>query len=332
MICTRVRRASDVVGTPSRRRARWLWPLLAACLVALAHASNAAAQVSYEVVADLGTIGGAEPLGGLIAGSDGALYGTASRGGAGNCGLVYRIDAVRDGRSAPRLRRHGRVPADGRARRRSRWRLLRRHVERWRRRPDGLWRDDLQTGARRHAHGAAPVHRFLRRSRAVAGCRPGPRPRCWCIPTATSTARRVRVTSSGSCPTALRFSSSSSLARRESRTPSTARSSCTLTGISMAPRPVSWCQSYSAASSSASPSRARQRSTSSGGTACPRDSNPVRPGRYHASGPGDRQRRRVLRRHIARRTDLPVRRPGDDLPPAAGWHVDHALHLRAGSG
>ena len=59
----------------------------------LAHASNAAAQVSYEVVADLGTIGGAEPLGGLIAGSDGALYGTASRGGAVNCGLVYRIDA-----------------------------------------------------------------------------------------------------------------------------------------------------------------------------------------------------------------------------------------------
>ena len=93
MIGTRVRRASDVVGTSSRRRARWLWPLLAAWLVVLAHASNAAAQVSYDVVADLGTIGGAEPLGGLIAGSDGALYGTASRGGAVNCGLVYRIDA-----------------------------------------------------------------------------------------------------------------------------------------------------------------------------------------------------------------------------------------------
>ena len=94
MICIGSRRASPV-GRLTRfdQRARWRWPLVTACLVLLGHTSNAAAQVSYEVVADLGTIGGAEPQGGLIAGSDGALYGTASRGGPQNCGLVYRIDA-----------------------------------------------------------------------------------------------------------------------------------------------------------------------------------------------------------------------------------------------
>ena len=67
---------------------------LATCVAVLASASQAAAQVTYEVVADLSSIVAALPLGGLIVGPDGALYGTASAGGHGDgCGVVYRLDA-----------------------------------------------------------------------------------------------------------------------------------------------------------------------------------------------------------------------------------------------
>jgi len=71
---------------------RHRWPLIAACIAVLACAHDLSAQVSYAVVADLSTIGGAAPLGGVIRGADGALYGTTSEGGAENCGIVYRID------------------------------------------------------------------------------------------------------------------------------------------------------------------------------------------------------------------------------------------------
>jgi uncharacterized repeat protein (TIGR03803 family) len=73
---------------------RHLWPLIAACIAVLACAHDLYAQVSYAVVADLSSIGGAAPLGGVIRGADGALYGTTSEGGAENCGIVYRIDAA----------------------------------------------------------------------------------------------------------------------------------------------------------------------------------------------------------------------------------------------
>jgi len=59
----------------------------------LAGASDLEAQVAYDVVADFGSIGGAAPLGGVIRGADGALYGVTSQGGSENCGLVYRLDA-----------------------------------------------------------------------------------------------------------------------------------------------------------------------------------------------------------------------------------------------
>ncbi len=60
----------------------------------LASAHDLFAQVTYTVVADLASIGGAAPLGGVIRGADGALYGPTSEGGAGNCGIVYRLDAT----------------------------------------------------------------------------------------------------------------------------------------------------------------------------------------------------------------------------------------------
>ena len=66
---------------------------IATCLALLAGASDLNAQVTFEVVADLGSIGGAAPLGGVIRGADGALYGVTSEGGgADNCGVVYRLD------------------------------------------------------------------------------------------------------------------------------------------------------------------------------------------------------------------------------------------------
>lgn len=69
------------------------WPKeLAVCIAVLACAHDLSAQVAYTVVADLGTVGGAAPLGGVVRGADGALYGTTSEGGAENCGIVYRID------------------------------------------------------------------------------------------------------------------------------------------------------------------------------------------------------------------------------------------------
>ena len=199
MTCIGSRRASPV-GRLTRfdQRARWRWPLVTACLVLLGHTSNAAAQVSYEVVADLETIGGAEPQGGLIAGSDGALYGTASRGGPQNCGLVYRIDAP------------GAVSAlhvfDGPGGCQPMGELV---VG-----PDGVFYGvTFRGGDADPALGGGTIyrlaldgthtvlHRFtLPSTFPPRGRRSGPRPRCCCIRTATSTARRVRVTSSGFSP------------------------------------------------------------------------------------------------------------------------------------
>ncbi len=68
--------------------------LIVACIVLLAPASALYAQVGYTVVANLGSVGGAAPLGGVIRGADGALYGTTSEGGAENCGIVFRLDAA----------------------------------------------------------------------------------------------------------------------------------------------------------------------------------------------------------------------------------------------
>ena len=69
------------------------WPTaLAAGIAVLVGATSLAAQPTYTVIANLGSIGGDAPLGGVIRGADGALYGTTSEGGAANCGLVYRID------------------------------------------------------------------------------------------------------------------------------------------------------------------------------------------------------------------------------------------------
>jgi len=75
---------------PANRRR---WAPIAVCLAALAGASDLEAQVAYDVVADFGSIGGRAPLGGVIRGADGALYGVTSEGGSDNCGLVYRLAA-----------------------------------------------------------------------------------------------------------------------------------------------------------------------------------------------------------------------------------------------
>ena len=105
---------------------------LATCVAVLASASHAAAQVTYEVVADLSSIGAALPLGGLIVGPDGALYGTASAGGHGDgCGVVYRLDASGAVTAASRLRLAGRLRTGGRARRGTGSRFVRRHPQRW---------------------------------------------------------------------------------------------------------------------------------------------------------------------------------------------------------
>jgi uncharacterized repeat protein (TIGR03803 family) len=79
---------------PTSRRRRHLCALVAGGIALLACARDLSAQASYQVVAELASIGGASPLGGLIAGPDGALYGTTSEGGTENCGIVYRLDAA----------------------------------------------------------------------------------------------------------------------------------------------------------------------------------------------------------------------------------------------
>ena len=74
-----------------------LWFVALAVLVGItAVASNADAQVSYQVVAafDRPNSSGANPSGGLIQGPDGNYYGTASQGGAAGYGTVFKIDAV----------------------------------------------------------------------------------------------------------------------------------------------------------------------------------------------------------------------------------------------
>ena len=69
------------------------WPTaLAVGIAVVVGATSLSAQPAYTVIADLGSIGGRAPLGGVIRGADGALYGTTSEGGAENCGLIYRID------------------------------------------------------------------------------------------------------------------------------------------------------------------------------------------------------------------------------------------------
>ena len=71
------------------------WPtVLAVGSAVLASATSLFAQPAYTVIANLGEIGGDAPLGGVIRGADGALYGTTSEGGTENCGLVYRIDGA----------------------------------------------------------------------------------------------------------------------------------------------------------------------------------------------------------------------------------------------
>jgi len=77
-----------------RHPRRCLSPLIAASFVVLVWAHDLSAQVTYEIVADLASVGGVAPLGGVIRGADGALYGTTSEGGAENCGIVYRLDAT----------------------------------------------------------------------------------------------------------------------------------------------------------------------------------------------------------------------------------------------
>lgn len=91
-------RPNSRVGTlaASRRSlpAQRLWWLLVMCVAVLASPPDLFAQVTYDIVADLTTVGGAAPLGGVTRGADGALYGTTSLGGAENCGIVYRLDAA----------------------------------------------------------------------------------------------------------------------------------------------------------------------------------------------------------------------------------------------
>ena len=51
---------------------------------------------NFAVVRDFdGTADGGNPLGDLLEGSDGALYGTASTGGTGMSGTVFRMDSFR---------------------------------------------------------------------------------------------------------------------------------------------------------------------------------------------------------------------------------------------
>lgn len=92
------RQPNALVNTGARCRrhppSRPLWSLIAACFAVLAFAPDLFAQVVYTVVADLGRVGGSAPLGGVIRGADGALYGTTAEGGAGNCGIVYRLDTT----------------------------------------------------------------------------------------------------------------------------------------------------------------------------------------------------------------------------------------------
>ena len=72
------------------RRVTFYCNVIIAVALIFSIASTAAAQVTYEVVADLAGTGVAQPHGGVIRGADGAFYGTTFGGDIG-CGTVYRI-------------------------------------------------------------------------------------------------------------------------------------------------------------------------------------------------------------------------------------------------
>jgi uncharacterized repeat protein (TIGR03803 family) len=74
-----------------------LWCVALAVLAGItAVASNADAQVSYQVVAafDRPNSSGANPSGGLLQGTDGGFYGTTSQGGTAAAGTIFKIDAA----------------------------------------------------------------------------------------------------------------------------------------------------------------------------------------------------------------------------------------------
>ena len=284
-----------------------LWSVLAACAALVARPAPGFAQVSYEVVADLARLAGPSP-GGLIAGSDGALYGTASRGGAQNCGLVYRIDAsgtvaalhVFDGTDG--CQPMGELVVG----------------------PDGGFYGVTSSGGDADPMGASGtiyrlgldgthtvLHRFIRSFDV-----PAP----WLVPSGPAAALLLH-------PDGYFYGTTRSsdifriFARRlfvsahrefgAQGEPDTLDSPLVL-------HPDGYL--YGASPSVLATIVQRSivfRVTLEGATTIyqfrgnrlPPGPVPVRPGRYQASGPGDRQRRRVLRRHIARRTDLPGRRP-----------------------
>ena len=193
---------------------------VAACLAVLAGTGDLDAQVTFDVVADLGSIGGAAPLGGVIRGADGALYGVTSEGGgADNCGVVYRLDAT--GVLTPIhefSRPDGCQPMgelalgpDG-----SLYGVTRKGGDAD---PCTRGRYGVPDRARRDVHGAPPVCHGVHRPDTLPGA-----VRTLCRPD-TRTGRQflrhdcARATSSGSRPRArLRWSTSSTRARRPQRT------------------------------------------------------------------------------------------------------------------
>ena len=54
--------------------------------------ATAWSQVAHQVVADLSTIGASQPMGGLVRGPDGALYGTTWSDDGQGCGTIYRFE------------------------------------------------------------------------------------------------------------------------------------------------------------------------------------------------------------------------------------------------
>ena len=75
----------------SRRSRRTVLALIAVCCLGQPFTHAIKAQVTFATAADLAAIRGSQPLGGLVRGADGALYGTTAGGGAESCGIVYRL-------------------------------------------------------------------------------------------------------------------------------------------------------------------------------------------------------------------------------------------------
>jgi uncharacterized repeat protein (TIGR03803 family) len=87
---------------------RWL-PVVCLCVifawVAEAEQLNRLSSFGFT------NLSAATPCGALIEGSDGQLYGTASAGGTGGNGVVYRI--AKDGSGFVVLKSFGSLPGDG---------------------------------------------------------------------------------------------------------------------------------------------------------------------------------------------------------------------------